>query len=212
MPQNRGEALRGAPRGASRRETRATTHTSKRREEGKERRKSEEEERGGRARRKTREGKRESGVGSRDLGEEALLELGEELEVEEIVGRQRLLADHRLHRRHVLADGVVGVHLPPPSQPPPSATAPLLVLPTTRARRLSRSLALPPLALAVRVLGSHQFAARAHADATAAATASAEPCAWSDARGEQEEEEGSGPGWRGRRGPCGSCPRRWRSS
>ena len=43
------------------------------------------------------------------LRDEVLLELGEELEVEQVVGRQRLLAHHGLHRLHVLADGVARV-------------------------------------------------------------------------------------------------------
>ena len=43
------------------------------------------------------------------LGYEVLLELGEELQVQEIVRRQRLLADDGLHGLHVLPDGVTSV-------------------------------------------------------------------------------------------------------
>lgn len=43
------------------------------------------------------------------LGDELLLELLQELQVQQVVGRQRLLPNHRLHRLHVLADGVAGV-------------------------------------------------------------------------------------------------------
>jgi hypothetical protein len=45
------------------------------------------------------------------LGDEVLLELAEELEVEQVVGGERLLADHSLHGLHVLADGVARVQL-----------------------------------------------------------------------------------------------------
>lgn len=45
------------------------------------------------------------------LRDEVLLELGEELEVQQVVGRERLLTDDGLHRLHVLADGVASVQL-----------------------------------------------------------------------------------------------------
>ena len=48
-------------------------------------------------------------VGS--LGDEPVLELVEELEVEQVFGRERLLADDGLHGLGVFADGVVGVEL-----------------------------------------------------------------------------------------------------
>lgn len=43
------------------------------------------------------------------LGDELLLELLQELQVEQVVGRERLFPHHRLHRLHVLPDGVAGV-------------------------------------------------------------------------------------------------------
>lgn len=43
------------------------------------------------------------------LRDKVLLELGEELQVEQVVGRQRLLTHDGLHRLHVLADGVTRV-------------------------------------------------------------------------------------------------------
>mmetsp|Transcript_9018 Transcript_9018/g.30566 ORF Transcript_9018/g.30566 Transcript_9018/m.30566 type:complete len:578 (+) Transcript_9018:341-2074(+) len=45
------------------------------------------------------------------LRNELLLELVEELEVEVVLGRERLLADDGLHGHHVLADGVVCIEL-----------------------------------------------------------------------------------------------------
>mmetsp|Transcript_7875 Transcript_7875/g.13507 ORF Transcript_7875/g.13507 Transcript_7875/m.13507 type:complete len:340 (-) Transcript_7875:546-1565(-) len=47
----------------------------------------------------------------RPLSDELVLELVEELEVQLVLRRQRLLPHHRLHGRHILADGVVRVHL-----------------------------------------------------------------------------------------------------
>lgn len=44
-----------------------------------------------------------------NLCDEVLLELGKELEVEQVVGRERLLSHHGLHRLHVLTDGVASV-------------------------------------------------------------------------------------------------------
>ena len=45
------------------------------------------------------------------LRDEVLLELAEELEIEEVIRRERLFSDHGLHRLHVLADGVARVEL-----------------------------------------------------------------------------------------------------
>lgn len=45
------------------------------------------------------------------LGDEVLLELGKELEVEEIVGGEGLLTDNGLHGLDVLTDGVASVEL-----------------------------------------------------------------------------------------------------
>ena len=46
-------------------------------------------------------------VGS--LGDEVLLELGEELQVQKIVGRQGLLTDDSLHGLDVLADSIASI-------------------------------------------------------------------------------------------------------
>lgn len=43
------------------------------------------------------------------LRDKVLLELGEELQVEKIIGRQGLFTDDGLHRLHVLTDGVASV-------------------------------------------------------------------------------------------------------
>lgn len=45
------------------------------------------------------------------LRDEVLLELSEELEVEEVVGRQRFLAHHGLHRLYIFADRIARVKL-----------------------------------------------------------------------------------------------------
>uniref|UniRef100_A0A2M4D215 Putative secreted protein n=1 Tax=Anopheles darlingi TaxID=43151 RepID=A0A2M4D215_ANODA len=45
------------------------------------------------------------------LRDEVLLELGQELQVQQIVGRQGFLTDHSLHGLHVLTDGVASVQL-----------------------------------------------------------------------------------------------------
>ena len=45
------------------------------------------------------------------LRDEVLLELAEKLEVEEVVGRKRFLANHGLHRLYILADRVACVKL-----------------------------------------------------------------------------------------------------
>lgn len=43
------------------------------------------------------------------LGDELLLELLQKLQVEQVIGRERLFPHHRLHRLHILPDGVAGV-------------------------------------------------------------------------------------------------------
>ena len=52
------------------------------------------------------------------------LELLQELQVEQVLRGQRLLAHHRLHGLHVLADGVVGVQLVATPRCGPSASCP----------------------------------------------------------------------------------------
>lgn len=43
------------------------------------------------------------------LGDEILLKLLQELQVEQVLGGERLLSHHRFHSLHVLPDGVTGV-------------------------------------------------------------------------------------------------------
>ena len=45
------------------------------------------------------------------LRDEILLELGQELQVEQIVSAQRLLSDHGLHGLHVLANSITSIQL-----------------------------------------------------------------------------------------------------
>ena len=54
---------------------------------------------------------KETSYHSAYLCKEALLELGQELKVQQVVGCESLLTDDRLHGGGVLTDSVVGVHL-----------------------------------------------------------------------------------------------------
>mmetsp|Transcript_38125 Transcript_38125/g.96425 ORF Transcript_38125/g.96425 Transcript_38125/m.96425 type:complete len:371 (-) Transcript_38125:560-1672(-) len=57
------------------------------------------------------QGPKDGAVLVRALRHKLALKLVQELEVQQVLGRQRLLTHHGLHGGHVLANGVVGVHL-----------------------------------------------------------------------------------------------------